>query len=246
MRVPDLISPIVGWRVWQWDADGLRSLGGEPWLPGRPLVARCRMFGSEKLVCTNADHGSHAVPSFECTCGIYASKTLDHLRRAQFWQYGSVHGEVSLWGLTVEHEHGFRGEMAYPRTLYLSSEMLPFTLKNFQTRIEALTAYGCDLFIAHETSNVPLWRKQSGLDAAGLGFLMSRAEEWYSGRKRERTLAPGDRIAVLGGGFAVVKELVERRVHAVLWNRQMVTMTRSGIFWDKQNARWEAEFKYCA
>ena len=47
---------------------------------------------------------SHNAPEFKCTCGIYASKRLDHLRRTQFWQYGNIHGEVSLWGTTVEHE----------------------------------------------------------------------------------------------------------------------------------------------
>ena len=94
--------------------------------------------------------------------------------------------------------------MAYPKILHLSSEMLPIMLKNVQTRIEALTAYGCDLLIAHEASNVPLWCKESGLDAGGLNFLMSRAKEWYARRKHGRTLRPGDRMAVLGWGVAVV------------------------------------------
>lgn len=246
MRIPDLISPSVGWRVWQWDSDGLRSLNGEPWLAGKPMVATCRALGSDKLVGSQAGCSSHDVPMFECTCGIYASKSLDHLRRGQFWHYGSVHGEVSLWGSCVEHEHGFRAKLAYPKSLYLSPEMLPVMLKTVQTRIEALTAYGCDLFIAHGSSHISLWRKESGIDASALDFLMSRAEKWYRRHKHARTLGRGDRIAVLGRGVAVVKDLDEKHVHAVLWNRQMVTMNRSGIFWDKPNARWEAEFKGCA
>lgn len=39
--VPDYVLPIIGYRVWQWDVAGLRSLNGEPWRPGKPLEARC-------------------------------------------------------------------------------------------------------------------------------------------------------------------------------------------------------------
>jgi hypothetical protein len=240
MSIPDLISPIIGWRVWRLDSDGLRSLNGEPWLPGRPLAARCMVFRSNKLVGTNSDRGSHRVPGFDCTCGIYCSKTFDHLRRGQFWQYGSVHGEVNVWGLSVEHEHGFRARLAYPKTLYLSSEMLPVKLKTFQARIEDLIAYGCDVFIDYKTSSVPLWCKQSGLDAATLDLLMSRSKEWYARRKHGQTIRPGDRIALLGRGIAVVKGVNEQYVHAVLWNRQMVTVHRNRILWDQENIRWEA------
>ena len=45
MNIPDYISPIVGYRTWQWDAVGLKSLNSEPWFPGLALeasTARCR------------------------------------------------------------------------------------------------------------------------------------------------------------------------------------------------------------
>ena len=42
MSIPDYISPIVGYRVWKWDATGLKSLCGEPWHPSQSLAARCR------------------------------------------------------------------------------------------------------------------------------------------------------------------------------------------------------------
>ena len=42
MTVPDYISPVVGYRVWQWDAAGLKSLNGELWVPRQPLSAVCR------------------------------------------------------------------------------------------------------------------------------------------------------------------------------------------------------------
>jgi hypothetical protein len=117
----------------------------------------------------------------KCTCGIYGSKDLDRLRRSQYWQFGGVHGEVNLWGSVVEHERGFRAQFAYPKTLHLPSEMLPVTLKKIQTRIQALVGYGCDLFIAHNTSGIPLWRKGSALDAGELEFLISRGNECRHG-----------------------------------------------------------------
>ena len=40
MTVPDYISPIVGYRVWQWDATGLRSLNGENWVAQSAALRR--------------------------------------------------------------------------------------------------------------------------------------------------------------------------------------------------------------
>jgi hypothetical protein len=231
MRIPDFISPMVGWRVWQLDAKGLRSLNGEPWLHGRPLQAGCRVSGARSL--------PHDAPQFSCKCGIYGSKCLDHLRRTLYWQYGGVHGEVNFWGSVVEHEQGLRAEFAYPRSLYLPSDMLPVTMKKIQPRIQALVGYGCDLFIAHDTSSIPLWRKGSGLDAAGLEFLTSRGEKWYAQRKCDKVLKPGDRVAVLGRGIAVVQEVIHEHVHAILWNRSLMRLQRRKIVWAERNGRWE-------
>lgn len=102
---------------------------------------------------------------------------------------------------------------------------------------------GCDLFISHEIGTVPLWREGSGVNADGLDFLMSRGKEWCAQRKRERTLKPGDRIAVLGCGVAVVKRVDDKHIYAVLWNRSGLTIRRSEIVWAEQNMRWEAKSK---
>jgi hypothetical protein len=139
----------------------------------------------------------------------------------------------------VEHEAGFRAEFAYPKTLYLLSEALPVTLKEIQTRIQTLIGYGCDLFVSEKSSNVPLWRKQAGLDAAGLDFLMSRSQEWYARRKQERTIRRGDRIAVLGRGIAIVEQVTHEYVAATLWNRTTVIIGRRNAIWNDLNSRWE-------
>lgn len=94
MNIPDYISPIVGYRVWQWDAAGLRSLNGEPWAPGKPLAAGCRYACSGLAGCAEAMDDAHEAPQAGCTCGVYAAKSLAHLRTAGYTQYG-IHGEVT-------------------------------------------------------------------------------------------------------------------------------------------------------
>ena len=78
------------------------------WDPGRPLAAAC-------------PHG-HPAPSLECACGIYAARepetALVYLTgRDEPGVVGRVLGQVFLWGLVVEGEHGWRGELAYPAAL---------------------------------------------------------------------------------------------------------------------------------
>jgi hypothetical protein len=123
--------------------------------------------------------------------------------------------------------------------------MLPITLRAIQTRIQALAGYGCDLFIAHNPSSIPLWRKGSGLDAAGLEFLMSRGKEWYEQRTHERTVKPGDRIAVLGRGIALVEQVSAGHIRAKLWNKTVLMIGRKCIRWDEQNMRWETSPHAC-
>lgn len=242
MKIPDFISPIIVWRVWHWDSTGLKSLNGEPWLPNKPLQAGCRVFHNGiRGGRASATSTPHHAPEFKCTCGIYGSNNLDKLHMSDFWRYGSVFGEVKLWGSVIEHEAGYRAEFAYPKTLHLPFEALPFTLKQIEIRIQSLIGYGCDLSIDHDGSTIPLWRKRLGLRATGLDFLMSRSQEWYARRKADRTLRPGDRIAVLGGGIAVVEHVSKEQVDAVLWNREVLRVRRNGITWDEQNMRWEIQ-----
>jgi hypothetical protein len=66
---PDYISSIVGYRVWQWDAIGLKSLNDEQWIPGEALQAKCRAR------VTLADEA----PGDRCSCGVYAAKDSDEL-----------------------------------------------------------------------------------------------------------------------------------------------------------------------
>ena len=113
MSIPDYISPIVGYRVWTWNTMGLKSLCGERWHPDQSLAARCR--ASTVVGRGKATDDVHDAPHENCTCGIYAVKTLHHFRSAGYERYG-IHGEVYLWGTVVEHELGYRAQFAYPKT----------------------------------------------------------------------------------------------------------------------------------
>ncbi|MGO8983251.1 MAG: hypothetical protein ACLQFM_00545 [Terriglobales bacterium] len=53
--------------------------------------------------------------------------------------------------------------------------------------------------------SIPLSRKGSGYDAAGLDHLVGTSKQCYDRRLQERTLNKGDRVAVLGRGVAVVE-----------------------------------------
>lgn len=157
MIIPDCVSPIVGYRVWQWTAFGLTSLNGELWSPNQNLKAKCRKLPD-----------GHTSPQGNCSCGIYAAKSLDQLREIGFADLG-VCGEVYLWGTVVEHEFGWRAQFAYPKTLVVAPESLllgrfvqrELSIEEFKC-LKILTAYGADVFVAGEKENFPVWTKQSG------------------------------------------------------------------------------------
>jgi hypothetical protein len=241
MNVPDYISPLVAYRVWQWDNTGLKSLCGEPWHPAQPLAARCRVYSAGTIVGrAEAVHDAHDAPQANCTCGVYASKSLEHLRTTGYARYG-IHGEVNLWGTVVEHEQGWRAQLAYPRNLFLPPNALPFTLAEIQSRLNTLTTYRIDIFVADPKRNVPLWAKDAGYSPAGLDYLIERSKQYYDRRRQERTLKKGDRVAILGRGIAVVEQVDGKEVHVVLWNRCMLRIGRKEIVWDEGNTRWETD-----
>jgi hypothetical protein len=238
MSIPDYISPIIGYRVWTWGTTGLKSLCGERWKPSQSLAARCRassVVGRAEVV-----HDTRDVPQANCTCGVYAVKTLDHFRSAGYERFG-IHGEVYLWGKVVEHELGYRAQFAYPKNFVLPPELIPSDTKEMESRLEALAAYSTDIFIVACGESIPLCRKGSGFDAAGLDYLIGKRTEYYDRRQRDRTLMKGDRVAVLGHGIAVVEHANDAGVQAMLSNRIIVRMRRNDIVWNQRNLRWEAK-----
>ena len=230
MSIPDYISPIIGWRVWRWYASGLRSLNGKPWSPGKPLAAKCGAGNA---------HDAHEPPQADCTCGVYASKSREHLRMTGYEPLG-IRGEVHLWGTVVEHELGWRSQFAYPKSLVLPPDLIPSGTKEMESRLETLAAYDIDIFILSGGQKIPLCRRGLGFDAAGLDYLIGKRTQYYARRQRDRTLKKGDRVAILGRGIAVVEQVNERQVHVLLWNRSVLRIGHKEIVWDEGNTRWEA------
>ena len=52
-------------------------------------------------------------------------------------------------------------------------------------------------------------------------------------------MKPGDRVAILGRGIAVVEQVDGKWIRAVLWNRSVLRIGRKEIVWDEGNMRWE-------
>ena len=238
MNIPDYISPIVGHRVWQWDAKGLRSLCGERWKPSQSLAARCRaaaVVGRAEVV-----HDARDVPQAICTCGIYAVKTLHHFRSMVYAKCG-IYGEVYLWGKVVEHELGYRAQFAYPKNLFLPLLLVPCRMDEAESRLGTLVAYDCDIHVLGDEGNVPLWIRGSGYDASGLDLLIQRCKSWYARRCQERRIKRGDRVAILGRGIAVVEHVDSKWIQAVVWNKCELRIARKEIDWNEGNARWETD-----
>jgi hypothetical protein len=228
VTIPDYISPIVAYRVWQWDAIGLKSLNNEHWFPGLALEASTARCGNE-----------HVAPSDGCRCGIYAAKNFQHLVEIGYAGYG-VHGEVYLWGTVVEHRFGWRAQFAYPRTLVLPPDAIPFKMSQAESRLETLMAYGVDIAIA-TAAPIPLWSKRSGYDQVGLDLLIEKRKRWYSYREQERRLKAGDRVAVRGQGIGVVSSADADGVCVLMWNKLSLGISRKKVVWSRQNWRWEAD-----
>lgn len=132
VRAPDLIEPIVGWRLWLVVADGgyfwLESmLHPVRWMPRRALDARCHPH-RRCYFCNPAEVESfppHDAPAEACECGIYASRLPETLTPYLDSTYPGraavdrVLGRVRLWGKAIVGERGWRAEHAYPDAIYV-------------------------------------------------------------------------------------------------------------------------------
>jgi hypothetical protein len=171
---------------------------------------------------------------------VYASKSLEQLLTTVYAKCG-IHGEVYLWGTVVEHELGWRAQFAYPKTLFLPPDLIPSDTKEMESRLEALAAYSTDIFIVGGGQKIPLCRRGSGFDAAGLDYLIGKRTQYYARRQRDRTLMRGDRVAVLGRGIAVVEHVDSKWIRAAVLGKIALRIARKEIVWDERNMRWETD-----
>lgn len=133
--VPDGITPVVGWRAWEVTyGTALHSLHSEfVWTPGKPTRAKCTV-AKRRHAPASCRCPLDAAPAANCTCGIYAARSLDTLPDDYITdRNGFVLGRVALWGRTIVHDDGWRGELAYPQAFFLRPdqeqlrpELVPF------------------------------------------------------------------------------------------------------------------------
>jgi hypothetical protein len=107
------LEPVVAMRTWwlAWRSGAPSPVllpvvaGGRTWPIRHPARAVCRR------------HRRHPVPAADCVCGLHATNDEGRLRRTRT---PSVVGTVALWGRVVQHERGYRAELAYPQRLRLT------------------------------------------------------------------------------------------------------------------------------
>jgi hypothetical protein len=245
--IPDYVSPIVGYRVWRWNANELTSVNAEAWIPGRALTAKCLMgmvgFGGFRFpgIAANCSIQDHESPADGCSCGVYAAKNYEQLQSMIGVAGKEVRGEVYLWGKVVEHGAGYRAQFAYPKNFILSYIINSFLLE--PSELEHLMLYGADISLA---PNILLWTKGSGYTPAGFDWLMGRGkpcgkwcEQWH-----QRTLQMGDWVTVLGRAVGVVERddsAPNDTVCIRLSNDYVFIVLEKDIVWNCQTWRWEVE-----
>jgi hypothetical protein len=110
--VPLSIEPVLGWRVWN-----LVRQGGQLRLGA---IAHRTTWTPQEATKAGCARTSHAAPQRYCTCGYYATSSVDALASAGVFNRGiGVIGAVAMWGTVIEHARGARAEFAYPARLRL-------------------------------------------------------------------------------------------------------------------------------
>ncbi|NMO93541.1 hypothetical protein [Actinomycetospora sp. TBRC 11914] len=156
--VPDVASPVAGWRVWT-VAD--RGRGPELVSPVRPMS----WIHREPATATCLE-GCAACPSVECRCGLYATAGLAPLVLA-CRRGAAVLGCTALWGRVVEHTDGWRGEHGYPLVLFVMSGLLldPVSRIRSTRRVTSAVRHGLPSGHDHVTGPETLARELARLYA---------------------------------------------------------------------------------
>lgn len=122
-QAPDLIEPIVGYRAWRYTTSdrGIRLFPVN--LTADDVLKKSEWDGAW-VAWVTASCLSHVAPDEDCTCGFYATKSVDELAvfvpvidlqgacSLDDGSDGAVVGRVQLAGKVIEHESGYRAERA--------------------------------------------------------------------------------------------------------------------------------------
>lgn len=247
--VPDYLSPVVGYRAWEWNSMGLFSICNIPWEPGEANKAHCIMTRNGPGWISPSATFDHHSPSEECTCGLYAAKNLQHLDSLGYLKHRVIHGEVNLWGKIIEHRAGYRAEYAYPKNFVIPFRMIP--VSDAERRFSSLTAFGVDIFIEFPKmvkedrvsfqGNIPFWNKTDGFSEQGTRVVISRLQQ-ITKQKTVQPIKVGDRIAICGWThIGVIEEIVGDDIYIRFNSSQLLIAKRDYVTWCFQNNRWETD-----
>lgn len=175
-RAPDFVEPVRGWRAWYVVVHErtlrLRSLFFPLlWEPGRHVEAECM----HRSPLRPWRRRSHAAPHKPCDCGIYATTTLsgaaDYLRLMRPAALETIQvavGRVSLWGVVIECERGWRALYAYPAALYVPTRSTARrTRLTPREVVEGLAGYGVPVTVTDASNRREL------VEAIELGELVA-------------------------------------------------------------------------
>lgn len=130
MNIPDLIEPLVGWRVWR-----VRPAGADLTLWSLYAPKEWPQHAATGMTPCDYSGATTPCPPEECddrhSCGLHASKTFDgamrylpdRLRRRRFTPIHVmpatqlVYGQVAVWGEVEEAELSYRAQWAYPHRI---------------------------------------------------------------------------------------------------------------------------------
>lgn len=123
------LHPIIGYRVWGLDNfyNLLSLFSTTRWEPYSKLVGACKNHFLIRYCNHHELPDIDEIPNINCTCGIYAWKTLFGTTNGirDFLLHGGyIIGKVYLWGRVIEHERGYRGQYAYPHSFLYSQEIM--------------------------------------------------------------------------------------------------------------------------
>ena len=119
-------EPIIAWRDWSFLYPNYLLDRGkfQAWEPRVRYEARCRA------------NEEHLAPDLSCSCGIYAYNSREGVIN-DFPR--EIIGQVYLWGRVIEHEHGYRAQFAYPKSLIIYlKHLLAYRRKRDQAAQKAL------------------------------------------------------------------------------------------------------------
>lgn len=117
--VPDSIEPFVGFRAWE-----VRNLSLFSVTPMSKAAAIWPVGKRMEALCNHKTSTNHEPPEQNCSCGIYAARTFDHLAEQRYQEFMAegpvvIAGTVWLWGKVIQASHGFRAQYAYPKRLWI-------------------------------------------------------------------------------------------------------------------------------